>query len=162
MTRAHRLEFEDQLPRSPDLFWFPQHTQEHGMTCAPACARMIAEWLAKELWTEKEVAKAIGWNGSYRPSYVQRRRLTDFLRRVGGKSRWAWSHCSIEARHPENERLLRDELVIDRAAKRPKMRVAMLLVAAYRCNARIAHTSMIPVNVGHWLIARSIRRVSTE
>ncbi len=162
MTRAHRLESEDQLPRSPDLYWFPHHTQEHGMSCAPACARMIAEWMTKRLWTEKVVAKAIGWNGSYRPSYAQKKKLTAFVHRTGGRGRWAWSHCSFEERNLENERALRDDLLLDKKAKRPKMRVAMLLVAAYRCNARLAHTALTPVNVGHWLIARSIRRVSTE
>jgi len=162
MSRGHRLELEDQLPRAPDRYWFPHHTQEHGMSCAPACARMIAEWLTKKLWLEKDVAKAIGWNGSFRPSYPQRRKLNDFVRRVSGTGRWAWCHSSVEGRDAGNEAMLRDDLAIDPKKKRPKMRVAMLLVAAYRCNARLAQTPMIPVNVGHWLIARSIRRVSAE
>lgn len=158
MKPAERLETEDQLPKLPDDLWFPHHTQEHGMACAPACVRMIAEWVTGRCWKEKEIADRIGWRGHFRPNPTQRARLTTFLRRIGARAEWRFCYCGGDDVDVAAETALRDRLDVDAAPPA----VAMLHIASYRCNARLAQTRQVPVNFGHWIIARAIRRVSPE
>jgi len=155
---SESLEIEDYLPRKKGRFWFPHHTQEHPMCCAPASVRMLAEWLTGKLYTENAVAKAIGWKGSYRGTLAHRRRLVSFLEGLGGKASWAWWWKSELPHDPERDEELRDQLMMTKADPV----VAMCLVSLYRCTSRLSYTNLAPVNVGHWILVRSVRTVSTE
>ena len=158
MGRAERLEAEDQLPKLRDDLWFPHHTQEHSFACGPACVRMIAEWLTGKCWKEKDVADRIGWRGHFRPNPSQKQRTTAFLRRIGGEVDWRFCYRGGDEPDVTAEAELRDALDVDAGV----MSIAMVHIAAYRCNARLAQTRQIPVNFGHWIIARGIRRVSAD
>jgi len=158
MTSAARLEAEDQLPRLRDDLWFPHHLQEHPMACGPACVRMIAEWVTGRLWKEKDIGEHIGWRGHFRPTPAQRRRTLTFLSRIGAKADFRFCYRGADEIDVAKEAALRDELDLD--ARTPA--IAMLHIASYRCNARLAQTRQVPVNFGHWIIVRAIRRVSPD
>lgn len=158
MSTAGRLEAEDQLPKLRDDLWFPHHTQEHSMACGPACLRMIAEWVTGRLWKEKDVAERVGWRGHFRPNPTQRKKTLAFLSRIGADASFSFCWRGADEVDLAAEAALRDELDID--ARSPA--VAMLHVASYRCNARLAQTRQIPVNFGHWILARAIRKVSPD
>lgn len=155
---AERLEAEDQLPRLPDDLWFPHHTQEHSMACGPACLRMIAEWLTGRCWKEKDVGDRIGWHSHYRPSPMQKTKTTAFLRRLGAHVDWRFCYRGADDIDVPAETAVRDLIDVD--ARVPA--VAMLHVASYRCNARLAQTRQVPVNFGHWIVVRAIRKVSPD
>jgi hypothetical protein len=158
MSTAGRLEVEDQLPKLRDDLWFPHHTQEHSFGCGPACVRMIAEWLTGRLWKEKDVAERIGWRGHFRPSPLQRKKTAAFLGRIGAKVDWRFCWRGADEIDIPAETALRDLLDVDARATA----VAMLHVASYRCNARLAQTRQVPVNFGHWIVVRAIRKVSPD
>lgn len=158
MRPAERLESEDQLPKLRDDLWFPHHIQEHGMACGPACVRMIAEWLTGRCWKEKDVAEKIGWRGHFRPSPTQRKRTLAFLGRLGADASFELCYRGADEIDLAAEARIRERLDVD--ARRPA--IAMLHVASYRCNARLAQTRQVPVNFGHWIVARAIRKVSPD
>lgn len=158
MSTAAELEAEDQLPKLRDDLWFPHHIQEHWMACGPACLRMIAEWVTGRLWKEKDVAARIGWRGHFRPSPAQRRKTTAFLSRIGAKADWRFCYRGADEIDLAAEGTVRDLLDVD--SRTPA--IAMLHIASYRCNARLAQTRQVPVNFGHWIVARAIRKVSPD
>ena len=134
MSSAGRLELEDQLPKLRDDLWFPHHIQEHYFACGPACVRMIAEWVTGRLWKEKDVAQRIGWRGHFRPTPLQRRKTSAFLSRIGARADWRFCWRGADEIDLPAETAVRDLLDVD--ARTPA--VAMLHVASYRCNARLA------------------------
>jgi hypothetical protein len=158
MSTGARLELEDQLPKLRDDLWFPHHTQEHSFACGPACLRMIAEWVTGRLWKEKEVAERIGWRGHFRPTPLQRRKTSAFLSRIGANGDWRFCWRGADAIDLPAESTVRDRLHVDA----PTTAIAMLHVASYRCNARLAQTRQVPVNFGHWIIVRAVRKVSPD
>lgn len=158
MSSAARLEAEDQLPRLRDDLWFPHHTQEHSMACGPACLRMIAEWVTGKLWKETAVAERIGWRGHYRPNPTQRKKTSAFLSRIGAKAEWRFCYRGADEVDLAAEAAVRD--VLDIHARTTA--IAMLHIASYRCNARLAQTRQVPVNFGHWIVVRAIRKVSPD
>jgi hypothetical protein len=119
---------------------------------------MIAEWLSGRCWSEKAICKAVGWNGSFRPSVVQQKMTTAFIRRLGGHAEWPFAWRAGDGRDLGTEGALRNVLGMERG----ESTVAMLLVSSYRSTARMAHTTQIPVNLGHWEVVRSIRKVSPD
>lgn len=158
MSSAGRLETEDALPKLRDDLWFPHHVQEHAFACGPACLRMIAEWITGRLWKEKDVADRIGWRGHFRPSPTQRTKTSAFLSRIGAKADWRFCWKGADEIDLPAETAIRDILAID--ARTPA--IAMLHVASYRCNARLAQTRQVPVNFGHWIVVRAVRKVSPD
>jgi hypothetical protein len=174
MTAAS-LEAEDQLPKLADDLWFPHHVQEHPMACGPACLRMIAEWVTGRLWKEKVVAERVGWRGHFRPSPTQRKTTLAFLSRIGADASFRFCYRGADPIDAPAEAVVRDLLDVGDPAPRGAARlrrigdvgarapaVAMLHIASYRCNARLAQTRQIPVNFGHWIVVRAIRKVSPD
>jgi hypothetical protein len=119
---------------------------------------MIAEWVTGRLWKEKEVAERIGWRGHFRPTPLQRRKTSAFLSRIGANGDWRFCWRGADAIDLPAESTVRDRLHVDA----PTTAIAMLHVASYRCNARLAQTRQVPVNFGHWIIVRAVRKVSPD